>query len=291
MEKVQRTCHEERNYSTLNYIQHVWTCQIEFILFVSIPGLFYIHSGLNPDLNCLDQFWQSPTQFSTQGYLGTNIPVLAEAHCTTARGGGMEKCPCNAFGNGLRPALAALSWTGLAGAVVWRPVGGPGGIGITGRSLHQSQPATINSKGHCEKDGDGPWWGQRLNKHRDWRNGAKLAGKRRAENYHDEDELQKVVLAMNAGTGNGNQSEVNSNNGNKDETDNTIDPKATPLFHVKTEFVTKTPMCIHYQRVLSELCKLCKGVYFCSQMTVGRRCKKNGWSHACLCPTWHLYSG
>jgi hypothetical protein len=41
-------------------IWHVWTCRIEFILFVSIPGLFYVYSGLNPGLNCLGLFWQPP---------------------------------------------------------------------------------------------------------------------------------------------------------------------------------------------------------------------------------------
>jgi hypothetical protein len=111
------------------------------------------------------------------------------------------------------------------------------------------------------------------------------------QNYHDEVELQKVVLAMNAGAGNGDQSDFDNDNGDEDDTDNTMDPKAAPLSHVTTEFVTKTPLCIHCRRVSSELCESCEGVYFCSRMTAGRRCKKDGWSHACLCPTWHLYSG
>jgi hypothetical protein len=42
-------------------IWHVQTCRIEFILFVLIPGLFYVYSGLNLGLNHLDQFWQSPS--------------------------------------------------------------------------------------------------------------------------------------------------------------------------------------------------------------------------------------
>jgi hypothetical protein len=60
---VQRICQEEYNIlvqTGKNSIQHVQTCPIEFILFVPIPGLFYVYSGLNPGLNRLDQFWQSP---------------------------------------------------------------------------------------------------------------------------------------------------------------------------------------------------------------------------------------
>jgi hypothetical protein len=39
-----------------NDIRHVRPGKIEFILFVLIPGLFYVYSGLNPGLNYLDQF-------------------------------------------------------------------------------------------------------------------------------------------------------------------------------------------------------------------------------------------
>lgn len=39
----------------------------------------------------------------------------------------------------------------------------------------------------------------------------------------------------------------------------------------------------------SELCPNCKGAYFCT--TLERSCCDKGWSHACLCPTWKLYSG
>lgn len=121
------------------------------------------------------------------------------------------------------------------------------------------------------------------------------------QNYHDEAELQKVISAMNpAGAGgNGYQSDVDSDDCDEDETtDNTMDPEEAtpPLLRAvtTTEFVTKTPLCIHCRRVSSELCESCEGVYFCSEntTTAGRnRCKNDGWSHACMCPTWRLYSG
>ncbi len=40
-------------------IRHVWTCRIEFILFVYILGLFYVYvySGIHPGINHLSQFW------------------------------------------------------------------------------------------------------------------------------------------------------------------------------------------------------------------------------------------
>ncbi len=47
-----------------NSIRHVQTCPLDFILFVPILGLFYVYSGLNPGLNCVDQFWQSPNGIS-----------------------------------------------------------------------------------------------------------------------------------------------------------------------------------------------------------------------------------
>ena len=109
------------------------------------------------------------------------------------------------------------------------------------------------------------------------------------QNYHDETELRKVVTAMNPVAGNGYESDADSDNG-VDETDNTMDPEATPLSHATIDFVTKTPLCVHCRRVSSELCESCEGVYFCSDTTAGRRCKKDCWSHSCLCPTWHLYS-
>ncbi len=43
-------------YSGKNDIRHVWPGTKEFILFVLIPGLFYVYSGLNPSRNRLDQF-------------------------------------------------------------------------------------------------------------------------------------------------------------------------------------------------------------------------------------------
>ena len=130
------------------------------------------------------------------------------------------------------------------------------------------------------------------------------------QNYHDGAELQKVISAMNpaagAPGGGGNQSDIDSDGCDDDETaDDTMDPPegaAPPLRAVvtTTEFVTKTPLCIHCRRASSELCESCEGVYFCSSDTNtttaaaggGRnRCKNDGWSHACLCPTWRLYSG
>jgi hypothetical protein len=53
----------------LNCIRHVQTWPIKFILFVLIPGLFYVYSGPNPGLNCLDQFWQSPNNNNNNGCL------------------------------------------------------------------------------------------------------------------------------------------------------------------------------------------------------------------------------
>ncbi len=41
----------------INSIRHVRTCQIEFILFVHIHGLFYVYSCINSGINRLLQFW------------------------------------------------------------------------------------------------------------------------------------------------------------------------------------------------------------------------------------------
>jgi hypothetical protein len=40
-------------------------------------------------------------------------------------------------------------------------------------------------------------------------------------------ELQKVVAIMNSGAGNGDRSDIEIKSDNKDETDNTMDPKAS----------------------------------------------------------------
>jgi len=131
-------------------------------------------------------------------------------------------------------------------------------------------------------------------------------------NYRDGAELRKVISAMNpaaggAAGGGGNRSDIDSDGCDDDETaDDAMDPPEgacapPPRADVTTtEFVTKTPLCIHCRRSSSELCESCEGVYFCSSDANtttaaaggGRnRCKNDGWSHACLCPTWRIYSG
>eukprot|EP00804_Cyclotella_cryptica_P030742 CCRYP_009171-RA/>CCRYP_009171-RA protein AED:0.09 eAED:0.09 QI:474/1/1/1/0.33/0.25/4/1551/468 len=45
-------------------------------------------------------------------------------------------------------------------------------------------------------------------------------------------------------------------------------------------------LCLYCRRPASTLCTGCQGAYFCDEP---RRCKIDGWSHECLCPTWKLY--
>lgn len=126
------------------------------------------------------------------------------------------------------------------------------------------------------------------------------------QNYHDGAELQKVISAMNHpsedatsededGTTNEEDEEEDADN-DEDENETVTHPSAapaTPMSSPTTEFVAKSPLCIHCRRLSSELCKSCEGVYFCPEETNHRRrsCREEGWSHACLCPTWELYSG
>ena len=82
-----------------------------------------------------------------------------------------------------------------------------------------------------------------------------------------------------------------SSDDDDDEAKTITCPEVTPIVsHATAEFVAKTLLCIHCRRASSKLCECCEGVYFCSETNTGRTCKTDGWSHACLCPTWHHYS-
>ncbi|KAL7547809.1 hypothetical protein ACHAWF_011086, partial [Thalassiosira exigua] len=50
--------------------------------------------------------------------------------------------------------------------------------------------------------------------------------------------------------------------------------------------IANATLCLHCRRPAAELCDGCGGAYFCEEP---RKCKANGWSHRCLCPTWRLY--
>ena len=45
-------------------------------------------------------------------------------------------------------------------------------------------------------------------------------------------------------------------------------------------------LCLHCRGPSEWLCEGCQGAYFCNDP---RPCRKNGWSHECLCRTWRIY--
>ncbi|KAL7559501.1 hypothetical protein ACA910_010315 [Epithemia clementina (nom. ined.)] len=51
--------------------------------------------------------------------------------------------------------------------------------------------------------------------------------------------------------------------------------------------VTRVPLCLHCRRPASTLCEQCEATYFCD---APRKCREEGWSHDCLCPTWNIYT-
>jgi len=144
------------------------------------------------------------------------------------------------------------------------------------------------------------------------------------QNYHDEAELNKVIQAMNPPSecdvvDDNNEDEIddvdsddNVSGGSDDEQN--IRKVNTKMRHsvvtlssssrsitdtnntsMTTEFVAKTPLCIHCRRSSTtttttaavQLCSGCEGVYFCSNNNC---CKEDGWSHDCLCLTWSIYT-
>ena len=49
---------------------------------------------------------------------------------------------------------------------------------------------------------------------------------------------------------------------------------------------TRVSLCLYCRRPASNLCENCQAAYFCHSH---RKCREEGWSHDCLCPTWSLY--
>lgn len=103
------------------------------------------------------------------------------------------------------------------------------------------------------------------------------------QNYHDGAELAKVISAMNPSK----QHEDSSGSDSDNTVINEVGSEGDNISH--SEFVAKSPLCLHCRRPASDSCQGCHGAYFCTPAKTGRDCGQNGWSHFCLCPTWKVY--
>lgn len=105
-------------------------------------------------------------------------------------------------------------------------------------------------------------------------------------NYHDNAALAKVAKAMDAGLQEGDSDEESSDASDENDTAITDTHQAKDSL---TEFVAKSPLCLHCRAMASTLCPSCEGAYFCADNN-SKSCRTIGWSHSCLCETWNVYT-
>lgn len=101
-------------------------------------------------------------------------------------------------------------------------------------------------------------------------------------NYHDKAALAEVARAM--------MERVDDDESDDDEKEEDTQATSTNLYGTagkSTEFVAKSSLCLHCRSLARTLCSDCEGAYFCC--TDEKNCRKTGWSHSCLCPTWKVY--
>ena len=143
------------------------------------------------------------------------------------------------------------------------------------------------------------------------------------ENYHDASAVSRMarIFATNYSTSSSavtkhdddrdddDDNDSKSNNDDDDDdrnNDNNKDDDDHSSSQGMKEAVTKTPICLHCRRPTNNLCPGCKGAYFCPPTSVvestsssvkaaataktRRDCRKDGWSHDCLCSTWKEYT-
>ncbi|CAJ1967338.1 unnamed protein product [Cylindrotheca closterium] len=121
-------------------------------------------------------------------------------------------------------------------------------------------------------------------------------------NYHDKAALAKVARAMDTeyvdedddddddddeiDSDEKGEKDINSDDGGQKVADPST---AANTGESTTEFIAKSPLCLHCRSKLAPiLCADCDGAYFCC--TEEKNCRKTGWSHSCLCPTWKVYT-
>jgi hypothetical protein len=104
----------------------------------------------------------------------------------------------------------------------------------------------------------------------------------------DQDEHEVVDNLSQECDDTDNEDDSNSQDEKDDDQTRADDSPTHPTRSVvPTEFIAKSPLCLHCRRPTTELCPECEGAYFCPPP---RDCRQQGWSHACQCHTWKLYS-
>ena len=103
------------------------------------------------------------------------------------------------------------------------------------------------------------------------------------ESYIDSIQISALASAFDAkkNTSAGNSS--SSDGSNKDEDADGDDDSSD---ETSDDGLRNVTLCLHCRGPSETLCQGCKGAYFCNDP---RPCKKNGWSHQCLCKTWRIY--
>eukprot|EP00980_Cylindrotheca_fusiformis_P000564 scaffold146_cov107-Cylindrotheca_fusiformis.AAC.3 len=105
-------------------------------------------------------------------------------------------------------------------------------------------------------------------------------------NYHDNAALALVAKAMDAGWNEDSDSDEEGSSSSSMDANDTPATLPSAANQPSTEFVAKSPLCLHCRSSASTLCPDCEGAYFCSD----KSCRTTGWSHSCLCPTWKVYT-
>lgn len=104
------------------------------------------------------------------------------------------------------------------------------------------------------------------------------------ENYKDSIQISALASAFEAKSKtveDASSSDTDDDNDDENDADSSDDTSED-----ENDKLRNVALCFHCRGPSESLCEGCDGAYFCKEP---RPCRKNGWSHQCLCKTWQIY--
>ena len=111
------------------------------------------------------------------------------------------------------------------------------------------------------------------------------------QNYHDGAavaQLAKVMTSASDDSDDSSSENDTSDGGQSEECAIRDENNKENNCRTSSEFVAKSPLCLHCRGPTSNLCEGCQGAYFCNSEE--NNCRSISWAHSCQCQSWRVYT-